>query len=524
MAQAAKDNRIVITGDDGADARTKLMEGAKASYDGVTVTFGPRGRNVLIEKPFGRPILTRDGVTVARDIYFSDRAKNMGAQYLLEASEITNRVAGDGTTATVALGYHLMREGTLAIASGTHPMEVKEILTKDSYTLLDALKKISKPTKKGQLQQVASVSSGDKLLGELIAGAIEHVGADGGIIAEKAPISDVEREYVDGYYLQQGFTALVGGKKELSEPIVIVSEKRFTTAGDVAEILTSASKAAGLKPGESSFKFLLIGNFEDGAYNQVISLINAQQIDAIIIKTPPQFGDMSKQLLEDIAIYAGCLPITEGMKVRDFSRSNMGMIDKVVASKEDATLFVATSHELVERRLQELKEQVALETVDALREKLRDRVAKLEGKVALFRIGGATDTAKEEKEFRVEDAIQATRAAAREGVVPGGATTLLELSKCDISPMYQRALHNVFKQLLVNAGLKAEVKLDEALAAPKGHGFNLRGDGKLVDMTEVGVLDPTLVVQQVITNATDTAANMLTAGALLIFENLSKVE
>lgn len=525
MAQAAKDNRIIITGDDGADARTELLAGAKASYDAVTVTFGPRGRNVLIEKIFGRPVLTRDGVTVARDVYFKDRAKNMGAQHLLEASETTNRIAGDGTTATVALGYHLMDQGMKAIAGGVHPMVIKEQLLADQQLLLDNLATLGKTIKKGQLRQVASVSSGDPLLGELIAGAIEYVGADGGIIAEKAPVNDVEREYVDGYYLQQGFTALQAGKKELAEPIVIVIEKRITTTSDMAQVLTSASKAKGLTPGESSFKFLLIGNIEDGAYNQVITLINAQQIDAVIIKTPPQFGDMSKQLLEDIALYAGCLPITESVKFgqlhQEGIRKFLGQVDKVVASKEDSTLFVDDPTEAVAERISALKEEIEAETVDARREKLRDRVAKLEGKIALFRIGGITDTAKEEKEYRVEDAIQAARAAQRHGVVPGGGITLLELSKTPgITEMTRNALHAVFGKLLTNAALPEQVKLNEALKAPKGHGFNLRTDGGLVDMVETGVLDPLLVVEQVVTNATAAAANALTAGALITFEDL----
>lgn len=520
MAQPTKDNRVVITDQ---EALAKMLEGALASYEAVTTTFGPRGRNVLLEKPFGRPVLTRDGVTVARDVYFSDRAKNVGAQHLLEASETTNRIAGDGTTATVALGYHLLKQGTLAIATGKHPMEIRDILMNDSYRLLDELDKISSPVKKGQLKQVATVSSGDPLLGELIAGAVEHVGPDGGILAEKAPISEVEREYVDGYYLQQGFTALQGGKKELSEPITLVFEKRITTASDIAGVLSAASKAAGLKPGDSSFKFLLIGNIEDGAYNQVVTLINSGQIDAIIVKTPPQFGSMSKQLLEDVALYAGVIPITETIKFSQLTqegiRRYMGVVDKVIASREDSTLFVEERNESIQRRVDELLEQIENETVDALREKLRDRVAKLEGKIALFRIGGATDTAKEEKEFRVEDAIQATRAAARFGVVPGGATTLVRLSKLDISDWYRNALQNVFKQLLINANLPAEVKLDQILSAEDGWGFNLRGDGSLVDMTAAGVLDPTLVIRQVITNATAVATNAITAGAILIFED-----
>ena len=515
MAQDAKDTRIVIKG---SKARQKLLEGAKAVYDTVGTTFGPKGRNVLAEKPFGRPLLTRDGVTVARETYFKDRAKNMGAQLVLEGSETTNRIAGDGTSASVILSYYLMKRGVQAIAAGKHPMEVKQLLLDNSYVLLDKLKELSKKTKESQLEQVATVSSGDPLLGKLIAEAIAHVGADGGIIAEKSPIQDVEREYVDGYYLQTGFTALQTGKKELVDPFVVVSIKRLSSSVDAIEILTKTAQAKNLQPGNIP-RLLFVGNIEDAAYNTIVENINAGRIDAIIIKTPPIFGEMGTQLLEDIATYANCEPITDNTNFKEDIIPYVGTIDKVVANKTETTIFADNSTPEVKTRIAEIKEQIKAETVDALTEKLKDRVAKLEGKIALFRIGGATDTAKEETEFRVEDAIQATRAAYSNGVVAGGGVTLLELSKCDISDLYQHALRAVFKKLLTNANLPAEVKLKEALEAPEGHGFNLRKSETPVDLVKDGILDPTLVVEQVITNATRVAADALTVGVLLTFED-----
>lgn len=535
MAQAKKDHRVVIQGE---EARKELMAGAKFAYDAVTATYGPKGTNVMIEKPFGRPLTTRDGVQVARDTYSSDRPKNMGTQRVLEASETTNRVAGDGTTATVALTYHLMKRGTQAIAAGTHPMEVKKQLLEDSYKVLSKLDELTTPVKKGQLNQVATISAGDPLLGKLISEAIEKVGADGGIITEKSPLDNIEREYVDGYYLQSGFQALQTGKKELIDPFVIVSIRRLSSAADIADMLTKSLQSMKFNPQTDGIpRFLIIGNIEDAAYVNAVNLINQGKIDAVILKTPAQFGDMGKQLLEDIAVYAGCTPIMDNTSARDFTASYVGSIDKVVASKSEATLFADNETEAVATRVQEIKDQIEVETVDAINEKLKDRVAKLEGKIALFRIGGATDSVKEEVEFRVEDAINATRAAVTNGVVAGGGVTLLELSKLDISPEYRDALRDTFQQLLINAnvrarlkgwsrirswfdrGLTTRTKIYEAINAPLGQGFNLREGGELVDMVKSGVLDPALVVQQIVKNATASATDMLTTSTLIVFED-----
>lgn len=521
MAQAEKDHKILLEGD---KVTSKLLEGARRMYAAVSTTFGPKGRNVLLEKPFGRPLLTRDGVTVARDTYFKERDINMGAQFLLEASETTNRIAGDGTSGTVILGYHLFRRGLQSIAAGIHPMDVKQQLLDDSYIILEDLDKIGKPTKKSQLKEVATVSSGDPLLGQLIADAIERVGADGGIITEKSHVADVEREYVDGYFLQVGFEALQAGKKEIIKPHVVVCTRRLTSAPDAVELLNSLAEVVGVKrlPDGRMNKipqFLLVGNIEEGAYQTIINTINSGAIDAIVLKTPPQFGNMSKLLLEDIAIFSGCTPIDDIVNFQDIDIEFVGELDRVVANKSEATLFSDNFTEDIRDRVQDLKDEVDAEPVDAIAEKLRDRIAKLEGKIALFRIGGATDSAKEEKEFRIEDAIQATRAAYQYGVVPGGAVTLLELSKSKISPLYREALRDVFTQLLKNANLPDQLFLERALTAPKGHGFNLKESEETVDMVKSGILDPKLVIEQVIINATEVAANALTIGLAEIFED-----
>lgn len=516
--QEKKDSKVVILGD---AARANNVEGARRLYESVSITYGPKGRNVQVEKTYGKFQLTRDGVTVARETYFNDRGVNMGTQALYEAAEVTNRVAGDGTSATVILGYHLLRRGVQAIAAGQHEMDVKATLMADRDVLLKELNKMSKMPVKKQLQEVATVSSGDPALGQLIAEAIQRVGADGGIITEKAYTTGVEREYIDGYYLQTGFTALQMGRKELADPWVIVTSKNLNSGADAIDILTKTAEATGAKPG-IPMRVLFVGNIEGDAYNTIVDNINRGVIDAIIIKTPPQFGEMGKQLLEDIAAYAGCEPISESTKLDVFGDKYIGTLHKVRASKTESTLFASDLTEIAEQRIDYLKSQIAEELIDSIRDRLKDRLTKLEGKVAIFKIGGATDTTKEETEFRIEDAINATRAAFTDGVVPGGGVTLLELaSEPTISRIFSLALQDTFQQLLLNAGLPAEVKLMEAMnQVGLGMGYDLRnGHGKLIDIVKAGVLDPKLVVEQVITNATQAAADALTTGAQIVFAN-----
>lgn len=511
----AKENRIII---DEKTLRSKILEGATAVHDAVSTTYGPRGMNFLLEKGFGRPILTRDGVTVARDVFFSDRAKNMGAQLIIEASESANRVSGDGSSATVVLTYNLLKNGIQAIAAGTHPMDIRDIFNKDNNTIQEALLKIKVDVEDAQLIDVATVSSGDPLIGQLIAEAILYVGADGGILTEKSLIDEVAREYIDGYFLQSGFTALQSGKKELTDPHVIVCEKRLTSGADVIDILTGIAKSTGLERGQIA-RILFIGNIEDAAYQTIIENIQRGLIDAVVIKTPPMFGDMAKHLLQDIAIYSGCEVITDGSNIKMFNQKFIGHVDKVVASKSESTLFADNETVAIKDRVTELKKQIESEPLDFISEKLKDRVSKLEGKVAIFRIGGSTDTAKEELEFRIEDAINSTRNAYNDGIVPGGGVTLIELSKLEISDMFKNALRDTFKKLISNANYSADVKLNEIMNAPKGFGYNLKKDDKLVDVVKDGVIDAYITVREVVKNSVSSAGNAITVGGASLFED-----
>lgn len=512
-----KENRIIL-GE--GESRQKFLEGARAVSDVVGSTYGPRGMNVKIEQTFGRPVTTRDGVTAARAIYFSDRAKNMGAQMEIEAAETTNRKAGDATSATTVLSGNLLEYSIQAIASGIHPMDVSRILIKDRGIMLERIQELSKSVKKGQLEQVATVSSGDPLLGKLISEAVEYVGSDGGIISEKAPVNSVEREYVDGYYLQSGFTALQSGKKEIITPTVVVCIKPVRSKADAFELLTSIAKALQLPPeGGVVPRLLLVGNIEGEAYASLVDALNRGVVDQIILTPPPSFGSMAKELLEDIAIYAHCKPITDLTNMREFDESYLGSIQRVVSTKMEATLFGDGETEDLSVRVADIKEAIESEVSDLVVERLKDRVAKLEGKIALFRIGAPTDSSKEELEFRVEDAINTTRNASVSGVVPGGGVTLLELSKLDVSDITRKALQETFKKLLTNANLPAELKLQEALDSPVGYGFNLLKNEGAVDMVKEGIIDATLAAEETVTNATDVVADTITTGRSILFED-----
>lgn len=480
-----------------------------------------------MEKGFGRPIFTRDGITILRDVFFSDRAKNFGAQIIIEASEASNRVAGDGSTAVALLAYHLLANGIQAISAGQHPMDVSETLIKDSRVLLETLEKLVIPVKDEQLKEVATVSAGDPLIGQLIAEAILYVGPDGGILTEKAPITEIEREYVDGYYLQSGFTALQAGKKELIDPYVVVSSKRLSSSADAIDLLNAIAELK-MNPNQKQVpRILFVGNFEDAAYLTIVNTINQGQIDAVIVKTPPMYGELGKYLLDDIALYAHCNLITENTSLKEFDESYIGVVDKVVANKSEATIFADNDTEDVQTRIAEIKDQLEAEEIPAISEKLRDRVAKLEGKIAIFKIGAPQDSTKEELEFRIEDAINSTRHAYAEGIVAGGGVTLLELSKPTINSYYpsiitQKALRSTFKQLLINANLPAELKLDEALHAKSGYGYDLKKSDKLVDVVKAGVVDPYVVVREIITHACGMAAETIKVGLGVVFENTEK--
>lgn len=523
MAQDERDTRK-ITYD--KEAQAALLKGAKEMADIVGISYGPKGLNVLVEKTYGRPMLTRDGVTISKEVYSKTRDLNMGMQLLNEAAEATVRKVGDGTTQTIVLAHQLIELAHQQIAAGVNPMEIKQAILDDSYKLLDRLKELTQPVKKGQLEQVAAVSSGDQALGTLIAEAVDKVGSDGGIITQRAPISDVDRTYVDGYYMQQGFTAIEAGKKEISNAYVIVTSKPVNTAPEVVKLVNKVVDAyrqeKNLPPNTQltePLSIAFVGEFEGLAYDTIVANIQKGIFDGVIVKSPLQGGDMASQYLEDIAIYTGGKLITKSDRLDDITPNIIGKAERISCTNSETTIFGGEgSAEDLEVRKATLKASIDKEEVDAISEKLKERLSKLDGKIAIFRIGGANDTEREEKEFRIDDAIQATKAAAADGVVAGAGTTLVELSRrMDITDLWKTALRNTYRKLLSNAALPAEVKLNEVLGSEYPQGFNLRKNADLVDVIAEGVLDPSKVVEQVLINAASTAANATTVGAIITF-------
>lgn len=530
MSQPIKDGKLFYFGN---QAKQYLLEGAETVYQAVSLTYGPKGQNVILEKTYGTPVVTRDGVTVAKESYLEDRPRNLGTQMLIEAAEMTNHYAGDGTTATVILAYNLIQHGQFKSAAGVHTMQICDQLKKDSYVLLNKLKELSKPIKKGQLEQVASVSCGDPALGRLIAEAVEKVGSDGGLVTEKAPVEGVERSYVNGYFLQQGFTALAQGKKDLENPYMVVTSKSITSRMDAINLLNKIGERAHHDqklpvtqngqpvPLQQALQIAFFGEIDGEAYNVLVANINQGIFDGTITKTPP--AGMGEHYMEDLAIYCGGKAIKAGENLSSVDGDYFGRADRVMATSAETSVYGGQgAGEDIERRKKEIKEQLELETAAPIQEKLRDRLAKLEGRIAKFRIGGATDTEKEELEFRVEDAIQATRAAASSGVVAGGGRTLIELAQCEVDEIWQMALYRTFQKLLRNADLESEVKLAEVRSAEYPLAYNLKAEDKLVDMIKEGILDPTLVLEQVIENAASAAVNVLKAGALITFIDKEK--
>lgn len=522
MAQSQKDHKVIIYDE---EARNALLRGAKVMADTVGESYGPKGRNIIVEKSYGRPMITRDGVTISKEVYSKVRDENMGMQLLNEASEATVRAVGDGTSATVVLAYNVLKPAHQLIAAGHNPMDVKDMILKDSRVLIDRTRELSKPVSKGQLECVATVSSGDAGFGKLIAEAVEQVGADGGIITQKSAIADVDKTNIDGYYIQPGYTALSSGKMELSDAYVVVSAKRVTTGSEVIKLVQKVLQRfwadKGMQPGTPPNELLNIffyGEFEGDAYESINANIQQQKFLGAIVKSPLQGGDMAPQYLEDLAVYTGGRLIRQSDKLDDIGPDSIGKAEKIRVTNKEAIVFGGeAAPEDVETHVSMLKERIAKEEVDAISEKLKERVSKLEGKIAIFRIGGANETQREEREFRVDDAIQATKAAARGGVVAGAGATLVELSKCDVSQLWKDALRNTYKKLLTNAALPAEVKLNEASQAGYPMGYNLRQGDELVDVIKSGVLDPSLVVENVIKNAAATAGDAVSVGAVVTF-------
>jgi len=513
-----------------ARARESILKGVTTLADAVKVTLGPRGRNVVLEKSFGAPTITKDGVTVAKEIVLEDRFENMGAQMVKEVASRTSDIAGDGTTTATVLAQAIYREGSRLVAAGNGPMEIKRGIEKAVAAVVEELKKLSKPTRDHkEIAQVGIISAnGDATIGNIIAEAMGKVGKDGVITVEEAKGLETTLEVVEGMQFDRGYLSpyFVTDPERMEvifeDPYVLVHEKKISVMKDLLPLLEQIAKAG--KP------LLIIAEELDGdalatlVVNKLRGTLSACAVRA------PGFGDRRKAMLEDIATLVGGTMIAEdlGIKLETVQLKDLGRAKRVVADKDSTTIIGGGGEKVkIEARVKQLRAQLEdiTEGSDYDREKLQERLAKLVGGVAVINVGAATETEMKEKKARVEDALHATRAAVEEGVVPGGGVAYLRclpvLDALEVSgaeklgiDIVRRALEEPIRQIVANGGWEGSVVVNKVREGTGAYGFNA-ASGQYEDLLAAGVIDPTKVSRHALQNAASVAALMLTTEAAI---------
>jgi len=510
------------------EAREKMLKGVNTLADAVKVTLGPRGRNVVLEKSWGSPTVTKDGVTVAKEIELADKFENMGAQMVKEVASKTSDAAGDGTTTATVLAQAIYREGQKMVAAGHNPMALKRGLEKGVAAVVGALKGLSHPTKdKKEIAQVGAVSAnGDPKVGELISEAMEKVGKEGVITVEEAKSMETTLDVVEGMQFDRGYLSpyfVTNAEKmavSLDEPYILLHEKKISSMQDLLPLLESVARSG--KP------LLIVAEDVDGealatlVVNKLRGTLQAAAVKA------PGFGDRRKAMLQDIAVLTGGQVISEdlGIKLENIGLNELGRCKSVRVDKDNTTIVDgAGDRKEMEGRMKQIRTQIEETTSDYDREKLQERLAKLVGGVAVINIGAATETEMKEKKARVEDALNATRAAVEEGVAPGGGVALIRclsaLDRVDASEsekhgiaLLRRAMQEPLRQIVFNAGLEPSVVLNKVLEGKDDYGFNA-ATLDYGNMVEAGVIDPAKVVRFALQNAASVAGLMLTTQAMI---------
>jgi len=511
------------------EARAALLRGVNVMAHAVKATLGPKGRNVVIAKKFGSPTITKDGVTVAKEIALQDPNKNLGAQMIKEVAAKTSDVAGDGTTTATVLAQAIFREGLKNVTAGANPMGLKRGIEQAVAMVVEELKHMSKATKdKKEIAQVATIAANnDKTIGDLIAEAMEKVGKDGVITVEEAKAMETTLEVVEGMQFDRGYlspyfvTNAERMEVVLEDALVLIHEKKLSVMKDMLPLLEQVAQAG--KP------LLIIAEDLEGealatlVVNKLRGTLNCCAVKA------PGFGDRRKAMLEDIATVTGGKAITEdlGIKLENLKLDDLGRAKKVVVDKDNTTIIEgAGKAKEIEGRIKQIRVQIEETTSDYDREKLQERLAKLAGGVAVIKVGAATETEMKEKKARVEDALNATRAAVEEGVVPGGGVALLRASEALGSlklsgdeatgvSIVRRALEEPIRQIVENAGLEGSVVVEKVKAAlPITRGFDAETND-YVDMMQAGIIDPTKVERVALQNAASIASLLLTTEALI---------
>ncbi|WP_029422560.1 chaperonin GroEL [Alicyclobacillus macrosporangiidus] len=509
------------------DARRAMLRGVDALADAVKVTLGPKGRNVVLEKKFGSPLITNDGVTIAKEIELEDPYENMGAQLVKEVATKTNDVAGDGTTTATVLAQAMIREGLKNVAAGANPMILRKGIEKAVNAAVEEIKRISKPVEgRENIAQVAAISAGDQEIGVLIADAMEKVGKDGVITVEESKGFTTELEVVEGMQFDRGYispymvTDTDKMEAVLEEPLILITDKKI---GNIQEILPVLERVV-----QSGRPLLVIAEDVEGEALATLVVNKLRGTFTAVAVKAPGFGDRRKAMLQDIAILTGGQVISEelGLELKNTNLNQLGRARQVRVSKEN-TIIVdgAGDAKEIQARINQIKAQIEETTSDFDREKLQERLAKLAGGVAVIKVGAATETELKEKKLRIEDALNATRAAVEEGLVPGGGTALVNiipaLDKVQATGdeltgvnLVRKALEAPVRQIAENAGVEGSVIVERLKKEPVGQGFNA-ATGEWVDMIKAGIVDPAKVTRSALQNAASVAAMFLTTEAVV---------
>ncbi|MEH7012564.1 chaperonin GroEL [Neobacillus niacini] len=509
------------------DARRAMLRGVDALADTVKVTLGPKGRNVVLEKKFGSPLITNDGVTIAKEIELEDAFENMGAKLVAEVASKTNDVAGDGTTTATVLAQAMIREGLKNVTAGANPMGIRKGIEKAVAVAVQELKAISKPIEgKESIAQVAAISSDDKEVGQLIAEAMERVGNDGVITIEESKGFTTELDVVEGMQFDRGYTSAYmvtnTDKMEavLENPYVLITDKKISSIQEILPVLEQVVQQG--KP-----LLLIAEDIEGEALSTLVLNKLRGTFNAVAVKAPG-FGDRRKAMLEDIAALTGGEVITEelGRELKTTTITSLGRASKIVVTKENTTIVEgAGDTAAIQARVNQIRVQLEETTSEFDREKLQERLAKLAGGVAVIKVGAATETELKERKLRIEDALNATRAAVEEGIVSGGGVALLNVyskvaevqAEGDVATginIVLRAIEEPVRTIAHNAGLEGSVIVDRLKREEVGTGFNA-ATGQWVNMIEAGIVDPTKVTRSALQNAASVAAMFLTTEAVV---------
>ena len=514
-----------------SEAREKVLGGAKALYDAVKVTFGPKGRNVVIEKSYGAPTITHDGVTVAEAVELGNEddatlGYEVGAKLIKSAAQKLNKVAGDGTTPVTVLTYNIIAEANKLIAAGHNPMELRKGIEAAGAEII---KGINKTTEKiegdnAKVAEVATISAGDAHIGQLIADVIAKIGKDGVVTVEAGQGLEMESEITEGFTYDKGFSSPFfvtdANRQEavFDKPAILITDKKISAVNDLLPFLEKMA-AAGQKD------LVIIAEEVEGEALSVLVLNKLKGVFNTLVLKAPAFGDRRKEIMEDIAILTGATVVSSdrGISLETADLDVLGHAHKIIATKDETTIIKgAGSAAEVKNRIAQIKAQANIATSDYETEQFEKRAAALEGRVAVIKVGGATETEIDEKKYRVDDAVAATKAALDEGIVPGGGVTLVNLAK-ELkddnagSTIVKNALKAPFVQIMENAGLNSQALLDKVEDSKPGFGVNVMKPGQgIIDLKKAGIVDPARVTREAVQNAVSIAATAITMGALIV--------